>query len=121
MTAHSMPRADSEKATGESGGLRARVLAGTCQNAPVTRAESKQRGVSPGLAVCCVPRGQVARLDLRDRRLSLNMQMCQHVAALDFGARAFQHGAALVHDQIAVGNALGEGEILLDDNERGTS
>ena len=41
------------------------------------------------------------------------MQMREHVAALDLGARAFQHGAALIHDQITVGNALGEGEILL--------
>jgi len=30
------------------------------------------------------------------------MQTCQHVAALDLGARAFQHGAALVHDQINI-------------------
>ena len=45
------------------------------------------------------------------------MQMREYVAALDLGARAFQHGAALVHDQIAVGDALGEGEILLDDDQ----
>jgi len=34
------------------------------------------------------------------------MQTLEHAAALDLGARSFQHGAALIHDQVAVGDAL---------------
>jgi len=48
---------------------------------------------------------------------ALHIQTLEHAAALDLGARSFQHGAALIHDQVAIGDALGEGEILLDDDE----
>lgn len=44
--------------------------------------------------------------------------MRENVAAVDRRRRSLQHHAALVHDQVAIRDTLGEGQILLDDDER---
>lgn len=77
-------------------------------HAVVWRREDFEIGVARALLARPRHEGELSGALLSAER-GLHMQISENFAAIDFRRQAVEHRAALVHHQIAVGDAFGEG------------
>jgi hypothetical protein len=103
------------------------LIAGKCHDAVQVRRAVTLRGETARVITMrevSEPSDQVApqdilRGDAESGNVRSYMQVRKELAAIDRRPQSLQYGKALVHHQIAIGDALREGQILLNHNEGG--